>query len=115
VWRWAAVATAAFSLVPLVGRIGDLAREGRVYGRELPEVIERAGGVAAVKRCGPVGADHFAGMMVARRLELRMEDVLLGIDPAARTVLATEGTGAAQKRTLPVRFRHGDWLLRSSC
>ena len=115
VWRWAAVAAAAISLVPLAGRVGDLAREGRVYGRELPEVIERAGGVAAVRGCGPIGADHFAGMMVARRLELRMEDVLLGIDPAARTVLATEGTGAAQKRTLPVRFRHGDWLLRSAC
>ncbi len=115
VWRWVALAAAAVSLVPLAGRVDDLAREGRRYGRELPEVVERAGGAEAVQRCGAIGADHFAGMAVARKLDLRMEEVLLGIDVEQGTVFATEGTGAAQKRTPEVRFRYGDWLLKSSC
>ena len=119
VWRLAsgalAAAAVALSLALLVDHGDDLATEGRVYGRELPALIAGAGGRDAVLACGQVGASHFASQMVARRLEVLQEDVARGVEVDRGTVFATVETGAARRRTLPVRARLGDWVLRSSC
>jgi hypothetical protein len=68
-----------------------------------------------INRCGAVGASHFATQMVARRLELRQDQVGHGIDLAAGTVLATRRTGSARYEAIPLRFGLGGWVLRSSC
>jgi hypothetical protein len=99
----------------LVRDAGRLADEQRVYGDQLTELIERAGGREALVACAPIGADHFASQMVAWRLHLRQADVRLGISVRRGTVLARIGTGAAAAPEPPVRLRHGEWLLRSSC
>jgi hypothetical protein len=100
----------------LLGRDAQrLADDGRIFGRELPQVIARTGGVEALERCGQIGADHFSTQIIARRLSLRQQDVLRGIDVPSGTVFATLGTGAADYEPLPVRFRLGNWVLRSTC
>lgn len=110
----AGVAVAA-SLYLLGRNAEDLATEGRIYGRQLPQVIARAGGAEAVTRCGPIGASHFASQMLARRLGVRQEEVELGIRVTSGTVFATRRTGAARFKPLPVAFAQGGWVVRSSC
>ena len=108
----AAVALSAGLLVRDAGRLAD---EQRVYGDQLVELIERAGGQQALVACPPIGADHFTSQMLAWRLHLRQADVRLGISVRHGTVVARTGTGAAAAPEPPVRLRHGEWLLRSSC
>jgi hypothetical protein len=86
----------------------------RVYGRQLPEAIARAGG-DAVRRCGPVGASLLQRMAVARLLHLRTEQVLAGVDPRARTVIALGGTDAGHRASPPIHVRLGPWVLRCEC
>ena len=54
-------------------------------------------------------------MAVAWRLRLRTDQVLAGIDPRARTVIALGGTDAGRHAAAPVRLRLGPWVLRSAC
>ncbi len=104
-----------FSVVLLARNVPQLLEEGRVYGRELPRVVELAGGETAVKACGTIGASHFGRQAVAYLLHVRQEEVVTGVLVARGIVFAREGTGAADESRLPVRLRHGDWVLRSSC
>ncbi len=105
----------AVALAQLGLDVASLAREGRRYGRELPQLVDRAGGRAGLLACGPLGADHFSRQAIAHRLRLRQSDILLGIDRRARTVLGIAGTGAATEGRPPVVLRHGEWVLRSDC
>ena len=100
----------------LLGRnVVQLLQEGRIYGRELAELVELAGGEAAVRACAPVGASHFERQAVAYVLHIKQEDVTTGILVSRGIILAREGTGAATEGRVPVRLRHGDWVLRASC
>ena len=109
----ASVATSAFLLTQRAIRLVDYYQ--RAYGHDLPELIARAGGGGAVRRCGPVGASLLQRMAVAWRLRLRTDQVLAGIDPRARTVIALGGTDAGRHAAAPVRLRLGPWVLRSAC
>ena len=104
-----------FSAVLLVRNGFELEESGRVYGRQLPALIERAGGEARLRACGPLGASHFERQAVARQLHVRALDVRTGVDPAVRTALARRGTGTARHGRAPVVLEFGDWVLRSDC
>ena len=110
-----AVIALGVALVLLALDVDSLAEDGRRYGRELPQLIERAGGRTALVACGPVGADHFSRQALAWQLHLRQLDVRLGIGARVRTVLGLAGTGAATDGRPPIRLRHGEWVLRSYC
>jgi hypothetical protein len=110
-----AALAAAFSCALLVRNGLQLAEEERVYGRQLGEVIERLGGAPRIRACGPVGASAFETQAVAYRLDLRQADVRRGTTQARGTVLARAGTTVARDGVLPVRLRHGDWVVRHSC
>jgi hypothetical protein len=109
------VASVVFSAALLVRNGFELEEEGRVYGRQLPELIERAGGAARVRACGPLGSSHFERQSVAWELHVRQSDVRTGIAPAARTVFGRRGTGAASEGRAPVVLELGEWVLRSDC
>jgi Glycosyltransferase family 87 len=110
-----AAASIAASAVPLAHRAARLVEYQRAYGHELPELIARAGGGDAVRRCGPVGASLLQRMAVAWRLRVRTDQVAAGIDPRVRTVIALSGTDAGRHAAPPVRLRLGPWVLRSAC
>ena len=115
----AALVVAALSVVeralPLAADADRLVQYQRTHGRQLPEVIDRAGGGQAVRECGPIGASLLDRMAVARLLQLRTEQVLTGVDPRARTVIALGGTDAGRRPSPPVRARLGPWVVRSAC
>jgi hypothetical protein len=110
-----AAASVGVSVVLLAARATQLVDYQRAYGRQLPELIARAGGGDAVRRCGPVGASLLQRMAVAWRLHLRTDQVPAGVDPHARTVIALGGTDAGRRAAPPVRVRVGPWVLRSAC
>jgi hypothetical protein len=104
-----------FSAALLVRNGFELAESGRVYGRELPELIERAGGAARIRACGPLGVSHFERQAVAWQLHVAPRDVRTGIALTARTAFGRRGTGAAKEGRAPVVLELGDWVLRSDC
>jgi signal transduction histidine kinase len=110
-----AAASVAVSAVLLADRAGRLVDYQQAYGHDLPQLIARAGGGDAVRRCGPVGASLLQRMAVAWRLHLRTDQVRAGIDPHARTVIALAGTDAGRHGAPPIVLRLGPWVLRSVC
>jgi len=94
----------------------DLARvrdRDRFFGA-LPGFIERAGGRAAVARCGPVFTGPLNTQAVAYRLHLRQNQV--GLRPRAPgTILDRRGTKLAGKRGFDAKLRGTEWILLSTC
>jgi hypothetical protein len=128
-WAWlgrrapvALVALAALAAVPgliePVDRVHDnlvRTREtDRLYGA-LPGFIERAGGRAAVLRCGQVFTGPYSTQAVAYRLHVNEREV--GLHPVTPgTVLdgtrSRLGTGNAD---YTLKLRSTEWILRSTC
>jgi hypothetical protein len=116
------VALAALAAVPglvaPVDRVHDnlvRTREtDRLYGA-LPGFIERAGGRAAVLRCGQVFTGPYSTQAVAYRLHVKEREV--GLHPVSPgTVLdgvgSRLGTGNAD---YTLKLRSTEWILRSTC
>jgi hypothetical protein len=110
-----AAGAVAVSVGFLIRDAGRLARDERVYGRQLSALIDMAGSREALLACGVVGANHFARQRVAWELDLLQADIRLGTQVRNGTVFAREGTGAAAAAEPPLRRYYGEWELRSSC
>ena len=110
-------AAAPFALAD-VHRTGDQfqsARDEADVAADLPAAIAKAGGAAAIKRCGRVKTGPFETQLVAWYLhEHQVRIGLVPIPPA--TVVAVRGSGrpagAAGFRTVAVTRR---WVVQTSC
>jgi hypothetical protein len=90
-----------------------LASDERLY-RQLPAVIERAGGAAAIRDCGGAYTGPFQTQVLAWQLHLRQ--VQVGLRPQAPgTIIARLGGGIANDQRFPVRLQTSQWVVRSSC
>jgi hypothetical protein len=125
--RLGAVAAAALTVAVLAGAAPAIVSTASAFGdelnrvraddrlsRQLPVIIDRAGGRAAVLGCGRVVTGPFETQMVAWYLRVRQSRIHLQAAPPA-TVLARAGVRQARDSPLPVRLRSGLWVLRSSC
>jgi hypothetical protein len=128
-WAWAArrvpaalVAVAALAALPGLVEPVDRVHDNLVRTREtdrfygaLPGFIERAGGRAAVLRCGQVFTGAYSTQAVAYRLHLKEREV--GLHPVSPgTVLdgaqSRLGTGNPDYTE---KVRNTEWILRSTC
>jgi hypothetical protein len=81
---------------------------------DLPAIIARGGGEAAVRGCGQVFTDPFQTSVVAWHLHLHQGQV--GLVPVRRgTTIAPRGTAIAQDPGFPVLAKSRRWLVASSC
>jgi hypothetical protein len=91
----------------------DAAHESRLFAA-LPGVIERAGGRAALLRCGQIVTGPFQTQALAWRL--RTHEQAIGIHPRPPgTILSPAWIGMARDPRFPLRLRTPEWALRSSC
>ena len=113
-----ALAVTGLSVVIATGVVGwgayRLARDEQAYGRDLPAAIARAGGVRAVRACGPISANPFGRQAVAWRLHLPQRGVSTR-HLRRGTLIAMEDAGFAARGPIPERFRLGAWTVRSTC
>lgn len=122
--RWAAAAgvvalgaSAAF-LVSSTSRIGDQWRQVRLESRlyaQVPDLVSRAGGEAAVKRCGHLYTGPFQTQIVAWYLHVHEEQVGLHPDGAPAAVLAPRYLALARDGRFPLRAQTRGWVLRAAC
>lgn len=118
--RWAVaivgVAGLAFAVSPvqrLARQIDDAQRESDLYDH-LGAAVRRAGGRAAIERCGKVYTDPYQTQAVLWELHLR--GATLGIHPTPPgTILAPASTPAGRDTRFTLRLRHGGWVVRSTC
>jgi hypothetical protein len=118
---WAAAAVAAAAGAPFViayaDRLSDQLRgvraEARVSGA-LPAAIARAGGPAAVLRCGQVFTDPFQTQLVAWHLHVAQHEVGIFPRPPGTTVAPAGSTLARDRRFPPVTSTRY-WSIGSSC
>jgi hypothetical protein len=105
-----------FSVVPAIALADDLdytVRQGRLYNR-LETMIQRAGGPAAVRSCGPVYTGPLETQIVAWKLHLHA--VQVGIHPRPPgTILAVTGTVHRGAADFPIRDVRGGWVRRATC
>jgi hypothetical protein len=128
-WAWfarrvpvAAVAVAALAVLPgliePIDRVGDnLARTREVdrFYAALPGFIERAGGRAAVLRCGPVYTGPYSTQAVAYRLHVRQREVgLHPLTPGAVLDGARSRLGTGN-RDFTLKEHSTEWILRTTC
>jgi len=80
----------------------------------LPGTIDRAGGRAAVLRCGMPYTDPFDTQAVARAL--RVHEIDVGIRPRAPgTIVARRGSALTADRRFAVVAQDSRWVIASSC
>lgn len=91
-----------------------LRADERVYGKELPRIIARAGGAAAVRDCGPLGTTPFARQAVAYALDVPQRAVSTRTLRRG-TVLGRRGDQLVTRSPLPRRQRTGSLAIRSTC
>jgi hypothetical protein len=111
------VLVAAPFVVRAVDRLVDDMRgafhEARVYAA-LPDAIARAGGRAAVLRCGTVFTAATDTQTVARNL--RVHEYRVGIHPRAPgTIVARRGSSLAGDRGFSTLAGTRRWVIASSC
>lgn len=92
----------------------DHVRETDLVGREVPALIERAGGAAAVRRCGMVFTTAFEVQLVAYALHLRSGQVGLA-RRSPGTVIAQAGTAPLRDGRFRPRARTATWVLAQAC
>jgi hypothetical protein len=117
-WRPVIAVTVLSVLVSLVvigSGVYRLLRDERRYGHDLPALIERAGGAAAVRACGPLWSSAYERQAVAYRLDVPPERVSQRPGAARGTVLAYATSPVSRTSRLPVRDRVGPWVRRTSC
>jgi hypothetical protein len=118
--RWAVaivgIAGLAFAVSPvqrLARQINDTQRESDLYDH-LGAAVRRAGGRAAIERCGKVYTDPYQTQAVLWELHLR--GAALGIHPIPPgTILAPASTPAGRDARFTPLLRHGGWVVRSTC
>ncbi len=120
---WAAVAAAVLVLVSLppvaaaVDGLGDsaarLASEADLY-EDLDSAIARAGGPAAVNRCGRVVTGPYEVQMLAWKLHRHGADVDIEARPPG-TVFAVRGTPLAAAEGFAPVGETERWTVRRSC
>jgi hypothetical protein len=90
-----------------------LADAESVYGHQLPRLIDRLGGPAAVRACGPVATTPFGRQAVAWRLDLPQR--VVRTDPIEDgTVIGREGR-TVRESLLPERARTASLIAKSRC
>jgi len=112
-----AVAVAAPFVVHAVDRAHNemrgALRESALYAA-LPDVIARAGGRAAVLRCGALSTGPFDTQAVARALGAHQTQV--GLRPRLPgTIIARRGSSLAGERGYVTVARNRRWVVGSSC
>ena len=88
--------------------------ESQLYGANLVEVIEMAGGEEAVKACGPVFTGAFQTQAVVWYLHLHETDVSIFPFPPG-TLIAPYWTAAATDPRFPVVAKTKRWMVGSTC
>jgi hypothetical protein len=88
--------------------------ESQVYGANLVEVIEKAGGEDAVKACGPVFTGAFQTQAVAWYLHLHETEVSVFPFPPG-TMIAPYWTPNARDPRFPVHAKTKRWMVGSTC
>jgi hypothetical protein len=114
------VAAAAISL-PFAGlavaRTADQMRGGLHESQQqaaIPDAVARAGGRAAVLRCGPVATKWYDVQAVARALHVHEFEV--GLRPVVPgTIMARRGASLLNDRRFRVRTATSRWVVASSC
>jgi hypothetical protein len=80
----------------------------------LPDAIARAGGRAAVLRCGATTTESFDVQTVARALRLHQPQV--GLRPRVPgTIIAKRDSSLTNDRRFPTRTTTSHWVIASSC
>ena len=116
-WRWPRWRRCPGCVSP-VDRLGDnlayVAESGRRF-EALPAFIERAGGRAAVLRCGQVVTGPFNTQALAYRLHTRQARIALRpVAPGSVLDTAISARGAGN-RAFTVKQRDTEWILRQTC
>lgn len=116
VWAAAALALVVFGFQArrIEPDLTLLRADERVYGAELPRIIARAGGAAAVRGCGPLGTTPFARQAVAYALRVPQRDVSTRLIRRG-TVLGRRGNRLVTRSPLPLRLRTASLAIRSTC
>jgi hypothetical protein len=112
-----ALAASAALLVHPLRTVEHQTRQVRTETRllnALPETIERAGGAAAIRACGPVVTGPFQTQNVAWELKVHEHQVGTRTGPTG-TALVARGSRVRNATRLPVRLDAGRWVVRSSC
>jgi hypothetical protein len=105
-----------FSVAPAMALADDVdytVRQGRLYNR-LETMIQRAGGPAAVRSCGPVYTGPLETQIVAWKLHLHAVQVGIRPQPPG-TILAVTGTVHRGATDFPIRDVRGGWVRRATC
>lgn len=128
-WAWlarrvpvAVLAVLALAVLPglvsPVDRLGDnLARTrdtDRFYGA-LPAFIERAGGRAAVLRCGTVYTGPFNTQALAYRLHTLQREIALRPEAPGSVLDVAGSPRGAGNRAFALKARDTEWMLRQTC
>jgi hypothetical protein len=112
----ASLAAAPFFVYAVVRTADEMSSglsEGATYDA-LPGAIERAGGGAAVLRCGMPYTDPFDTQAVARAL--RVHEIEVGIRPQVPgTLVVRRGSPLAGDERFAVLAQTGQWVIKSSC
>lgn len=112
----AVVAGAPFlagNVLRVTGQWGDVRSEAREYGA-LPDLIARAGGEAAVRRCGLVYTRGFHTQAVAWGLHVHESGVALRPKPPG-TIIALRDSELLCDDRFRSRVSNSEWTLASSC
>jgi hypothetical protein len=92
-------------------RVGD---EANLYGATLKATIAKAGGRAALTRCGPVFTGPLETQVVAYRLHLHETQVSIFSMPPG-TVIGRRGTAVAADPRFAPAAATALWVVRRSC
>jgi hypothetical protein len=113
----AAVVVAGPFLVVDVARLADDVEDVRREARELgalPDVIERAGGAPAVRRCGLAYTRGFLTQAVAWELRSHESGVSLRARPPGTIIVLRDDEMLGDGR-FPQRVSNEEWTLASTC
>jgi hypothetical protein len=90
-----------------------IAEEADLYGT-LPDAIEKAGGAAALKKCGTVYSGNFQTQAVAWYMHLHEMEVEIFVFPPGTTIAAAYSHLSRDPR-FPEFTRTRKWIIGSSC
>jgi len=88
--------------------------ESQVYGANLVEVIDKAGGEDAIKACGPVFTGAFQTQAVVWYLHLHETEVSIFPFPPG-TMIAPYWTANASDPRFPTVAKTKRWMVGSTC
>jgi hypothetical protein len=99
--------------VVLADALDHTLRQGRLYDR-VDTLIQRAGGPAGVRSCGPIYTGPTETQLIAWKLHLHA--VQVGIHPRPPgTILAVGGTAQGRDADFPLRDARRGWVRRATC